>query len=307
LYWNTTGAFYAGNGTASSALNRLNSPTALFLTPDDTLYITDSSNYRVLSYLPNATSGIIVAGNGTRGNSSTQLQSTARFLYVDENRTIYVADTNNHRVLRWERDATTGTVVAGNGTSGKNTTQLYSPFGVWVDSQANVFVAESGNHRVTRWALGSSTGEIVAGLLGTQGNTPNKLSSPGSIIYDEINQNLYIANIGNSDNVMRWKVLAPNGTFIAGLAKSTGGNSSQLNYPIGITFDEWQNLYIADRSNSRIQLYCNGSSDGITIAGNATSGTTFGLPSDVKLDSQMNLYVADTNSHRVMKFSKYNS
>ena len=103
---------------------------------------------------------------------------------------------------------------------------------------------------------------------------------------------------------MRWRIGDSNGTVIGGLAKSTGANSSQLNYPMGITLDPWQNLYVADRTNSRIQLFCNGSTSGITIAGNTTVGTTFGIVSDVKLDSQLNLYVVDTNNHRVMKFLK---
>jgi hypothetical protein len=103
---------------------------------------------------------------------------------------------------------------------------------------------------------------------------------------------------------MRWRVGASNGTIVAGLAGNPGSNSNQLNIPSGITLDRWQNIYVNDRTNLRIQLFCNGSSTGITIAGSGTNGTSFSLPYDVKLDSQLNLYVVDSNGYRVWKFLK---
>ena len=54
----------------------------------------------------------------------------------------------------------------------------------------------------------------------------------------------------------------------------------------------------------RIQLFCNGSSTGITIAGRGAGGTNISNPFDVKLDSQLNLYVADNAGNRVWKFNK---
>jgi hypothetical protein len=103
---------------------------------------------------------------------------------------------------------------------------------------------------------------------------------------------------------MRWRVGASNGTIVAGLAGNPGSNSNQLNNPSGITLDRWQNIYVNDRGNYRIQLFCNGNSTGITIAGNGAGGTSFSSPYDVKLDSQLNLYVVDNSANRVWKFAK---
>jgi hypothetical protein len=103
---------------------------------------------------------------------------------------------------------------------------------------------------------------------------------------------------------MRWRVGASNGTIVAGIAGNAGSNSSQLSFPTGITLDQWQNIYVNDRANTRIQLFCNGSSTGITIAGSGSGGSSFSYPYDVKLDSQLNLYVVDSNANRVMKFLK---
>lgn len=103
---------------------------------------------------------------------------------------------------------------------------------------------------------------------------------------------------------MRWRIGNSNGTVIAGVPGSPGVGANQLNFPTGITLDQWQNLYVNDRSNNRIQLFCNGNSTGITIAGNGAGGTIFSQPFDVKLDSELNLYVPDYVGNRVYKFFK---
>lgn len=140
------------------------------------------------------------------------------------------------------------------------------------------------------------------------GNATNKLAYPAGLYYDESNQDLYIANSATATStVMRWRVGDSNGTVIAGVAGVPGSASNQLKSPMGITLDQWNNLYVADRSNRRVQLFCSGSSTGITIAGTSaggTSPTTLTAPYDVKLDSRLNLYVSDNSGARVSKFLK---
>ena len=135
------------------------------------------------------------------------------------------------------------------------------------------------------------------------GHTSDRLYNPTGLYYDEINQDLYISNL-NSDTIMRWHIGDTNGTVIAGVPGVSGSNVTLLYYPYGITLDQWKNLYVADYSNNRIQLFCNGSSTGITIAGTSTGGSTLLGSIDVKLDSQMNLYVSEYGGHRITKFHK---
>lgn len=140
------------------------------------------------------------------------------------------------------------------------------------------------------------------------GNTTDKLSSPAGLYYDEANDYLYIANsAASTSTVMRWRPGAPNGTVVAGVAGIYGSTSTLLRLPTGITTDQWNNLYVADRTNSRIQIFCSGSSTGVTIAGTGATGssvTTMSAPYDVKLDSQLNLYVIDNSGARMSKFVK---
>ena len=46
---------------------------------------------------------------------------------------MYVSDSNNHRVMKWNRGANQGIVVAGGQGKGSTLTHLYYPQGLFVD------------------------------------------------------------------------------------------------------------------------------------------------------------------------------
>ena len=174
-------------GTAGSALNLLNSPTSIFINTNDILYINDTGNYRIVAYPLNTASGTVVADTGVGGTALNQL------------------------------------AVGGNGTSGTSLGQVDFPYGVWADSSANIFVVEHKNQRVTKWTLGAITSVVVAGITNTSGKqksrkahytddtlsfgslgvAANRLWSPMGIYYDEMNQNLYISNIGSASTIAK--------------------------------------------------------------------------------------------------------
>ncbi|CAF1032098.1 unnamed protein product [Adineta steineri] len=136
--------------------------------------------------------GIIVAGGNGRGNQLNQLNDPT-FIFVDEDQSVYVSDRNNHRVMKWKKDATEGIVVAGGNGEGGNLNQLSFPTGVVVDDLGQIYVTDNGNHRVMRWCEGKEEGEIVVGGNG-QGNQSNQFNNPGSLSFDD-EGNLYVADI----------------------------------------------------------------------------------------------------------------
>ncbi|CAF1253067.1 unnamed protein product [Adineta ricciae] len=89
-------------------------------------------------------------------------------------------------------------------------------------------------------------------------------------------------------------------SLVAG--NGTSGNSSYLlNNPNGIFVDVNRDLYVADRSNNRIQLYRQGSLNGTTI--NVTGALTpAGLlnPSGVTLDGAGYLFIVDRGYNRLL-------
>jgi len=78
------------------------------------------------------------------------------------------------------------------------------------------------------------------------------LSSPRGVIVDRLGQ-IYVAACENH-RVMRWCEGSKEGTIVVG-GNGDGKESNQLNYPVGLSFDEQGNLYVADNGNNRIQKF----------------------------------------------------
>ncbi|CAF4842461.1 unnamed protein product, partial [Rotaria socialis] len=97
--------------------------------------------------------GIVVAGGQRAGNALTQLYYP-RGIFVDTLGTLYVADTGNHRVMRWTQgDKKQGTVVVGGNGEGEGANQFNVPVGLSFDRHGNLYVADVSNHRVQRFSI----------------------------------------------------------------------------------------------------------------------------------------------------------
>lgn len=91
---------------------------------------------------------------------------------------------------------------------------------------------------------------------------------------------------------------ATSGTTIAGQSGTSGSWAYQFSLPTGITFDNYNNMYVLDSGNSRVQLWKPGATYGITVV-----ATTLYSPRGIKFDSAGNLVIADTSYHRILSFN----
>ncbi|CAF4945043.1 unnamed protein product, partial [Rotaria socialis] len=73
---------------------------------------------------------------------------------VDRQQNVYVSDHENHRVMKWNKGAKEGIVVAGGQGAGNALAQLYFPNGIFVDTLGTLYVADYHNNRVMRWTQG---------------------------------------------------------------------------------------------------------------------------------------------------------
>ncbi len=115
-----------------------------------------------------------------------------------------------------------------------------------------------------------------------------------------------------------WLPFACNAQIITTVAgNGTGGFSgdggqatnAELNYPEGVTFDAFGNLYIADGANNRIRKINTagimstfaGYTNTNSFSGDGGQATSAGLyqPTDIAFDVADNMYVADTDNHRI--------
>lgn len=155
---------------------------------------------------------------------------------------------------------------------------------------------------------GASSGVVFSGLSGA-GTGVTQLLGPYRIYFDSLSSSIIIANM-LANNIVQVTENATSWTLLAGnFDGSLGNNSTSLYRPADVTFDPMGNMYVADRNNHRIQLFLNGQTEGITIAGitgvSGSNATLLNEPRSVKLDSQLNLYVTDSLNHRIQKFLRY--
>ena len=158
-------AEYNGDGIVATNTG-LAGPSGLVLASDGTLFIADSFNGRIRAVDP--ITGIIrtVVGDGGeyryQGPDESPSTSLSRpsGIALDAGGNLYVTDSDNHLVRRWDR--LTGHIerVAGVGVARYGGDEgialdagLNYPFGIVVDDAGHVLVADTFNHRIREIAL----------------------------------------------------------------------------------------------------------------------------------------------------------
>ena len=205
----TTVAGVTGFAGSAASNTKFGLSYGIFVDSTGYLYVSDQANHRVLRFPSGSTSGtssVIVAGTGIPGLASSELNRPSK-IFVDDASTVYIADTNNHRIQKWTYGACSGVTVAGTGTAGNGLDQLQSPVSVIVDANGLMYISDRDNHRILRWSPSSSTGECIAGCSGTSGVAASQLNSPFAVAFDK-NGLLYVSDDSNH-RVQRFSLFAP--------------------------------------------------------------------------------------------------
>jgi sugar lactone lactonase YvrE len=238
-----------------------------------------------------------------------------------------VATGNPAPGFTWQRQArgttiwtslTDGADFSGSGTAAlvvNQTTCSMSGdrFRCWLTNSAGGFnSSQSALLSVNRFGMSILAGQ--SGSSGHDGPAPlSEFTSPMGIALDHAG-NVYVADTGN--HVIR--KITPTGTVttLAGLTGNTGstdgnGANARFDFPMGITVDREDNIYVADYLNSTIRKV---TPDGwvTTMAGLAAnagsldatgSAARFNHPYGVAVDCLGDLYVADTGNQTIRKIT----
>jgi sugar lactone lactonase YvrE len=158
------GVTVVGRYGAGPALNQINSVYYMSVdTVRQLFYLSDFQNNRILKLNLTDNSLQLFVGTGIAGSNNVSLNLSLGMTVDETTGSLYVADSRNHRVQKFNFNSIQGVTVAGGMNYGQSLSQLYLPSGVAIDPAGNVYVADSGNHRIVQWLVGAPQGRIIAG------------------------------------------------------------------------------------------------------------------------------------------------
>ncbi|CAF3966600.1 unnamed protein product [Adineta steineri] len=185
----------------SCSLQYFSTPMGIGVDSNGSIYVASQGCHWITRWtgpIPSSVAGI----SGSPGSTSQQLYFPAGISIDQQYGFLYVADSANHRIQRFDLDGSNiGITVAGGYGPGPAAYQLTNPLDVCV-SQKNgaIYIADYGNNRVQRWDINATAGVTVAGdPAGSPGVTPAELNGPFAITLDPINEAfLYVSDFNNN-------------------------------------------------------------------------------------------------------------
>ncbi|CAF0834688.1 unnamed protein product [Adineta steineri] len=236
----TDGQVVAGGHGEGNRLDQLKGPSDVLIDKEtNSLIICDRWNRRVVRW------------SRQYGTTEGELLLDDIFcsgLFMDDQKYLYVSDTEKDEIRQYQIGDKNGTVVAGGHGNGDGLNQLSNPYYFFVDQQQNVYVSDTGNHRVMKWNKDAKEGLVVITSEAT-GDAIWQLGIPEGLFVDTLGI-LYVVDERN-DRVMRWSNTTTRGTVIAG-GNGQGEEANQFNTPDDLFFDGYGNFYVVDSANNRV-------------------------------------------------------
>ena len=167
------------------------------------------------------------------------------------------------------------------------------PHGFHIDPDGNVWVTDHGvepgngkGHQVFKF---SSRGRVLMtlGQAGIPGEGQDTFNQPSDVLVAP-SGDIFVADGHGPSTNARIVRFAADGTFITSWGHH-GSGPDELEGPHSLAMDSQGRLFVADRTNNRIQLF---DQEGALL----DSWTQFGRPSGLAIDQHDVLYVADSES-----------
>ncbi len=336
------GTFLRNIGSSGTQPGQLTAVGAVAVAADGSIFAADGTS-RVERYAADGTHLDTIGGVGSAvgklhfGTGHGNDSAAGGGLAISGNN-LFVADSLNNRIERFNLDGSGATVVVPPGLlsfprglairktrllvaddqhdrvgafdtgghllawigngSGQGPGQMNFPYGVAIDPQGRVFVADDLNHRILRFSTAATKYKYKARWGGTYGTQPGQFAYPRSIATDAAG-NVYVADTGND----RIDVYSQAGQLLRIFGKS-GRAAGQFDEPTGVAADANGYRAVVDTINGRVEFL---KPDGTvaTIWGSPNPGPTIlAEPVAVAFDAAGNAYVLDQRKGRISVFSR---
>ena len=277
---------------------QFNAPHGLAVASDGTLYVADSNNHRIQKFDRNGE--FVMAFGGFSGantaNPATGTLNEPWGVAVGPDGSVYVADTWNHRVQKFD---SAGEFVKAWGMPGQvefggQGGVFWGPRDVAVDKNGRVYVTDTGNKRIQVF---SSDGTFIT-QMGGPGVLPGQLDEPVGIAIDPSTGNIIVADTWNQ----RIQVLTPDGVPVRQWEVRGWLDQSVTTKPY-IAVDKNGNVYVADPTGFRVLVFGSDGTFKLTFGDIGTDEKSFQSPIGIAVDDQGNVYVSDAGLSRVVRFA----
>ena len=312
------------------------------------VFVADTANHRVLRFtsinaLQNGAAAEGVLGqldfhSATPGTSQRAMRAP-HALALDREGRLWVADTDNHRILRFDNASAKEVGAPADGLLGQDdfnqlctdadAAHLHSPLGLAVDLEGRLWVADTGHGQVLRFdaAADKAAGSAADGVLGLphwfhpQGA---HFAAPCEVATDHEGR-LWVADRG-SHHILRFDRAAHKASYapadgvlsLPDVSGSETANQKPGAKRYGVATDGSGTLWVADSYNNWVVWFHkaarqgdDATADGLLGQGSFTSrtpGTTasaLNQPCGVWYDAPTDsLWIADRSNHRIVCFGQ---
>jgi DNA-binding beta-propeller fold protein YncE len=154
---------------------------------------------------------------------------------VDADGNVYLADAEQHRILKY---AGSGELVTQWGSYGTGDGQFNCPWDVAVDPSGNVYVADINNRRIQRFTR--------------DGTYVSQWAVPGCIVSvaTDAEGNVYVSDV----SYYRVQVYSGDGALVTQWG-AEGTGDGQFGVPGGVAVDASGTVYVVDSDNHRVEVF----------------------------------------------------
>lgn len=331
----TNGMAVAGGNKYGNGLHEFHNPSHIVLDNEDTLFVVDTNNQRIMRWNKGAREGIVVVnlGRGPCGvikvvdllydakanalivcdpdglrvlqfslepNKTTcQVLIYSAYcggLAIDDKDALYVTIPHENQVRKYVNRSRYSTIVAGGNQYGNGLHQLYGPTHVALDGRGDLLVSDTLNNRIVQWKKGAISGQIILNP-GRPYAGYSQLEHPTDILYDKNTNSIIVCDSGHQ-RIVQW--------FLEHLTIRGQDLINTLGCH-GLAMDYEDTLYFSIPLRNEIRRYVKENKTGTIVAGGNGKGSDLhqlNNPTYICVDSEGSLFISDTGNDRVMQWKK---